>query len=238
MYPQLYLAQLNLNPRNREVRRDLADCQQMHRTLLAAFPAKTAADAGARQEFGVLYRVEVHPRTGAVGLLVQSEHQPDWSRLPGDYLLAPPAAPKAIASTYQSLPSGLRLRFKLRANPTKCVARKNRPADAQREGKRVELRDEADQLAWLRRKATAGGFELTELRVGPEVAVANTRVQEVSKSYGWREHQGERKKLTLAVAVFEGELVITEAARFYQTLRQGIGRGKAYGCGLLSIARV
>jgi CRISPR system Cascade subunit CasE len=241
MHPQLYLAQLNLNPRTREVRRDLADCQQMHRTLLAAFPEKTQTEAGARQEFGVLYRVEIHQRTGVVSVLVQSAFQPDWSKLPPGYLLTTPDEPKEIGSVYQSLQAGQRLRFRLRANPTKCVARQHRPADAQRDGKRVELRNQADQLAWLRRKAAEGGFDLVQINLAPDnesvVNVAQAQVREVGKAFGWREDGGQRRKLTLALAMFEGELVIGDTAKFYQVLRQGIGRGKAYGCGLLSLAR-
>ncbi|NOT60525.1 MAG: type I-E CRISPR-associated protein Cas6/Cse3/CasE [Acidobacteria bacterium] len=235
MYHSLYLAKLILNPRSRDVRRDLANCQDMHRTLLAAFPQ--AQSETARQEFGVLFRVEIQPRTGAVTVLVQSERQPDWSALPDDYLFVAADEAKPIAEAYQSLQAGQRLRFRLRANPTKCVARQHRPAEAQRDGKRVELRREADQLAWLQRKAQDGGFQLVALSVKPDVA--NAQVQEVSKVYGWRndDNTGQRKKLTLAAAVFEGELVVSEVEQFRATLRQGIGRGKAYGFGLLSIAR-
>jgi CRISPR system Cascade subunit CasE len=233
----MYLSKLILNPRSRDVRRDLANCQALHRTLLAAYPQ--AESETARQEFGVLYRVELQPRTGAVTVLVQSEYSPDWTKLPDDYLFVAAEVTQAIADAYQSLQAGQRLRFRLRANPTKCVARQHRPAEAQRDGKRVELRREKDQLAWLQRKAQDGGFQLTALSVKPDVA--NTQVQEVSKVYGWRadknDNTGQRKKLTLAAAVFEGELIVSDAAQFLVTLRQGIGRGKAYGFGLLSIAR-
>ena len=237
MADSLFLSRLQLNPRSRDVRRDLTNCQDLHRTLLAAFPP--ARTETARAEFGVLYRVEIQPRTGAVTVLVQSEQAPDWAKLPGDYLFVAAEVTNAIGDAYQSLQAGQRLRFRLRANPTKCVARQHRPAEAQREGKRVELRQEADQLAWLARKAQDGGFQLAALRLVPDVA--NTQVREVSKVYGWRadshDNGGQRKKLTLAAAVFEGELVISDVGQFLATLRQGIGRGKAYGFGLLSIAR-
>jgi CRISPR system Cascade subunit CasE len=36
---------------------------------------------------------------------------------------------------------------------------------------------------------------------------------------------------------FEGDLEVTDAAAFRAALAQGIGSGKAYGFGLLSIAR-
>jgi CRISPR system Cascade subunit CasE len=40
----------------------------------------------------------------------------------------------------------------------------------------------------------------------------------------------------LGVAVFEGALTVTDAGRFVAALSQGIGRAKAYGCGLLTVA--
>ncbi|MER3437012.1 MAG: type I-E CRISPR-associated protein Cas6/Cse3/CasE, partial [Chloroflexota bacterium] len=36
--PELYLSRLILNPRNREVRRDLADCQRLHQRIMTGFP--------------------------------------------------------------------------------------------------------------------------------------------------------------------------------------------------------
>jgi len=43
--------------------------------------------------------------------------------------------------------------------------------------------------------------------------------------------------LTVGDVLFDGRLVVTDADRFRETLTAGIGSGKAYGFGLLSIAR-
>lgn len=37
---------------------------------------------------------------------------------------------------------------------------------------------------------------------------------------------------------FEGVLTITEAELFRKALIDGIGRAKAYGCGLMTLARI
>ncbi|MBI3424164.1 MAG: type I-E CRISPR-associated protein Cas6/Cse3/CasE [Acidobacteria bacterium] len=236
MTSNLFLSRLMFNPLCGHVRRDLANCQDLHRTLLKAFPAQAASDTGARAEFGVLYRVETNPRTGAVTVLVQAQHKPDWSVLPADYLLAEAGEPKPIAEVYQALQPGQRLRFRLRANPTRAVTAFDAAGKIKKNSQRVDLRGEPEQLEWLRRKAQDGGFRLLALRVAPEVP--NTQVQPAGKTLGWRvDVAGEHKRLTLAAVVFEGELAVTDAAQFLQTLRQGIGRGKAYGFGLLSIAR-
>lgn len=235
---KLFLARLVLNPRSYDVRRDLANCQDLHRTLLKAFPAKTGAEQSARAEFALLYRVEAQPKTGAVTVLVQAQLEPAWSVLPADYLLDVAGNPacRSVAEIYDKLSSGMRLRFRLRANPTRAITAFDAAGQIKKNSQRVDLRGEQEQLEWLRRKAQDGGFQLLNLRVAPEVP--NTNVQPAGKTLGWRaDESGQRKRLTLAAVIFEGELVVTETAQFQQTLRHGIGRGKAYGFGLLSIAR-
>lgn len=69
----------------------------------------------------------------------------------------------------------------------------------------------------------------------------NLRTKAENKTMGWRsrdEKCGEKQRLTFSSVLFEGELEITDANAFRQTLAQGIGSGKAYGFGLLSIAPV
>jgi len=44
--------------------------------------------------------------------------------------------------------------------------------------------------------------------------------------------------MTFGAATFEGILEVTDAEKFRQSLKQGIGTGKAYGFGLLSVAPV
>ena len=46
------------------------------------------------------------------------------------------------------------------------------------------------------------------------------------------------RRLTFATALFEGELKVTDAARLRDAFAAGIGPGKAFGCGLLSLAPV
>jgi CRISPR system Cascade subunit CasE len=91
----------------------------------------------------------------------------------------------------------------------------------------VELRREEDQLGWLRRKGEQGGFE-----------VLGVRVQGQEKEQGRRRrHGGEESSLTLAAVLFDGHLRITDAEKFFHySLRRGLGPGKAYGLGLLSLA--
>ncbi|MBW4552089.1 MAG: type I-E CRISPR-associated protein Cas6/Cse3/CasE [Aphanocapsa sp. GSE-SYN-MK-11-07L] len=44
--------------------------------------------------------------------------------------------------------------------------------------------------------------------------------------------------IQILTVLYQGILQITDLTQFRATLQQGIGRGRSYGCGLLSIARL
>jgi CRISPR system Cascade subunit CasE len=129
----------------------------------------------------------------------------------------------------------MHLRFRLRANPTRRVSQKCSSEKSSGHGKRVELNKEEDQIEWLKRKAENAGFQLLAVRINPDAP--NVRALPEDKSRGWRNREGRKQGLTFGSVLFEGKLAITDAERFQATLANGIGSGKAYGFGLLSIAR-
>lgn len=222
----MFLSRLVLDPRSRAVQRDLADCQQLHRTIMAAFPETTPPDHNAREYYGVLHRLEVEPAHNRLILYVQSRIQPDWSRLPSGYTLRKPEE-KSITQSYRALTAGTVLAFRLKANPSKrLIAPRFDPEGRQRLGQRVELRREEEQLDWLRRKGEQGGFDLISARVVGH-----------GKEQGRRTRSRAVAQLTVAAVTFQGYLRITDADTFYNnSLSRGLGPGKAYGLGLLSLA--
>lgn len=224
----MYLSRLLLNPKSRHVVRDLADCQALHRTVMSAFPPATSPER-ARAQFGVLYRLDQDRRHHRLILLVQSLVSPDWSRLPQDYLAAVPdlenPAVKPVAHLYEGIAPNTVLAFRLRANPTRKIDTKTGPDGRRRHGRRVELVREEDQVAWLKRKAQEGGFE-----------VLAVRVRGFTKEEG-RKPGPSGSALTVAGVLFEGHLRVTDPRKFLEhSLVRGVGPGKAYGMGLLSLA--
>lgn len=242
----LYLSRLLLNPRSRAVRRDLADCHGLHRTILRAFPTALSGAAHAREQFGILYRLDHDGRIpDRLALLVQSRLAPDWSFLEPGYLLDATGvtenpATKPIDHLHALIHAGLVLRFRLRANPTRKIAATAENGEKRRNGMRVELRDQEKLLGWLARKGTQHGFDLwSTVSNGP----ANVRVVVEDKVTGKRAGEQtaaqvvERTALTFGSVLFEGVLRVTDADAFRLALESGIGSGKAYGFGLLSLAR-
>lgn len=212
----MYLSQLILNPRSRQVQSELARPYELHRTLMRAFP-----DDVPREKASLLYRLETHPRTGALSLLAQSALQPDWSPLQNgkNYLLAPPD----IKSLDLHLPAGRVLRFRLVANPT---VKKKR--EGKKHSNRVPLVREEQQIAWLKQKGELYGFRPLEVRAS-----------QAQKRKFWKSKprlDDKTRPLTLFTVQFDGLLQITEAEKFAQALQSGIGPAKAFGCGLLSLA--
>lgn len=232
----MYLSRLLLDTHNRLVRRDLSDCYQLHRTLLSAFPQ--APTEAARNHFGLLYRPEaLSSEPSLIRVLVQSVYEPDWSRLPRGYLAhamhsqANPSV-RRIDGDYAQLVVGQQLRFRLRANPTKRLSSRNTQRTDRLLGKRIALLKEEEQQAWLQRKGELHGFRLLTLQSHPDVLDLRITAQEGVR--GRRVAMG----LSFGAVLFEGYLEITDLAAFIHSLQQGIGSGKAFGFGLLSIASV
>lgn len=237
-----YLSRLILNAQAAPVLRDLRDCQHLHRTVLAAF-GSAPIGGSAREHFGVLFRwehIESHPQL--VRLLVQSAVEPDWSHLPMDYLgpdidgRGNPAVREVGALYDTQIHTGSRLRFRLRANPTRRVS----PRSAQHpvwHTKRVELRKEEDQLDWLARKGVQHGFRLIAEHIVDDQPIFSVRITKQPKVFGHQQPgNGPNEALRFGAVLFEGRLEVTDAELFRAALRQGIGSGKSYGFGLLSIA--
>ncbi|MSQ22447.1 MAG: type I-E CRISPR-associated protein Cas6/Cse3/CasE [Dehalococcoidia bacterium] len=228
----MYLSRLLLNPRHRDVQRDLSDLQAMHRTLMAAFPLVQDA-ASARAELGVLYRLETDLNAGSPAILVQSGTAPQWSALPSGYLSQYIGADqqnpafKELEPLLAALKSGMSLRFRLRANPTKKVATKTGEDGRKRNGTRADLRDEEAQRAWLHRKGEHHGFVVLGVRLADEPLQT-----------GRHRGQGEARRLTVASVLYNGILRVTDLALFQEALESGIGPAKAYGCGLLSVGPI
>ncbi|MEN9935119.1 MAG: hypothetical protein RLZZ387_1698, partial [Chloroflexota bacterium] len=219
-----YLTRIIADTRSRPVRRDLGDCHALHRTLLGGFP-QAPEGAQAREHFGLLYRAE--PLAGApslVRVLLQSKITPSWEHLPAGYLgpdldgRGNPAT-RQLDGEYDQLAAGVRLFFRLRANPTKKLSDRTPGRENTLLGKRVALLREEEQLAWLARKGERHGFRMLETAAAPELPDARAAVQEGVR--GRRSGRGdvEAMPLRFGAVLFEGRLEVTDRELFLTALR-------------------
>jgi CRISPR system Cascade subunit CasE len=197
-------------------RRQLHDNYAWHQAAWDCFPGRST---NAR---GFLTRLDESPQ-GFRLLIVspQPPTRPEW---------CPPEAWQS-----REIPPGYfqrtRYTFQLRANPTKKVINPDKPKvvrpdgriDRNRNARRIPVRGPAELVAWLERKAAAGGFrvEADTLRVIPE---------------GQDDFNQGRQHGVHASVEFRGTLVVTDPAKFHQAFVTGLGSANAFGFGLLVIA--
>ncbi len=212
----MYLSKLILNPKSNQVRKEIINPYEMHRTLLRAFPEKEAGGPGR-----VLFRVDVNHKTGIPVLLIQSDKEPDWSCINGkntNYLLRTDDTnpiTKNIHASFENINTRDLFHFRLQANPTK--RRKDN-------GKRIGLYKEKEQYDWLVRKSDKAGFKILNISIIPQGIIESKKFKD-----------DENAKRYFSV-IFEGIIRVTDKQKFISTLKSGIGSAKAFGFGLLSIA--
>jgi CRISPR system Cascade subunit CasE len=224
----MLLHRILLEPRCKEVRRDLSNPYELHSTLCRAFSVPEAKCP----DGSFLWRLE--PESGAELLpkvLIQSDVIPVWERIgvPGWLGAVPdPAVDLAARLKLDQLHVGQRFRFRLRANP--CVVR---------EKKRQGLLRTEEQEQWLVRKAQAHGFAIPTLvsfdLLDEGVLRPDVRITQEQMLRGKRR---DGTQISIFSVLFDGILAVEDADKFRQGLAGGIGHGKAMGLGLLSVVPV
>jgi CRISPR system Cascade subunit CasE len=220
------LSKLTVDVRSREFRRDYADIHHMHRTVMSAFP-DIPGDTAYRQNHRVLWRIDT--TTNGFLCYVQSRTQPDWTSLPAGYLIHP-AETRSLQPVLDTIRSGRKLAFRLVGNPTRVIHPGGIPG-ARGRGKRVLHREPDKQIEWLVRKGEQHGFVIPTAADGkPDVAPSPCQTSTGTK-------QGDKPaKITVEPVRFDGYLIVTDNDAFTDAVTTGIGRAKAYGCGLISLA--
>ena len=206
----MYLSRVELDPRNRETLRALAVPRRLHGAVEAAF-------AGPRTRR--LWRLD--RRGDRLWLLVLSEETPDLAGVVAQF--GPPdgaAETRDYAPLLARVADGSVWRFRLAANPVKSV---------KVAGGRGAVRNHVtveQQERWLAERAPKHGFALE-----PDgFRVVDSRWISFDKAT-------DGSPVRIHAVTFEGLLRVTDAGLFREALVHGIGRGKAYGLGLLTLMR-
>ncbi|SOE31852.1 type I-E CRISPR-associated protein Cas6/Cse3/CasE [Streptomyces sp. OK228] len=216
----VWLTRIVPDPRSRDARRDLSgndSAMGLHRRLMSLYPSDAGPDPRAR--FGVLFRVEDTP-TGP-HILLQSTHEPDLTRLPDSY---GQSVTRPLDPLLDALKPGLTIRYRCTASPVRKPGATTRalyslPAVVPLNG------PAADE--WWTRQADAAGLKPLTLHPHPLDAAQGVRTNNGSS---------EKQRIRHNRTRFDGSAAITDPDLLRQKITEGIGRGKAYGCGLLSIA--
>lgn len=183
---------------------------EIHRSLWKLF----SEDADANRDF--LYRVGQSDRNRAE-ILMQSMREPIISSNTAKIL--------ACKEYPLSLIAGQRLRFILIANPIKMINDEDGRKNSNGEPKkcRVPLIREDDQRGWIERKL---------------LNTASLESIVIDPIFPLRFRKGKDGAGKIKPVSFQGILKIEEPENMIELVRKGIGPAKAFGCGLLSLARI
>lgn len=214
----MFMTRFEINPQRRDARAMLAAPQRMHRAVLAAFPESCDPSAHGR----LLWRLDEGQHD--VVLYVVSPDKPDLTHLV-ETIGRPTYGwqTREYGPFLERLAVGQRWVFRLRANPVHNV----RPVDGGR-GKRFGHVTADQQTAWFHRQAGRHGFAIvTGSADEPDLLLRDRRTLRFPR-------QG--RTVTIATALFEGILRVEDPVPLRAALVDGVGPGKGYGCGLLTLA--
>lgn len=207
----MYLTQMRLDMNNRRTLSALASPAKFHGAVECAFP-------GQRQRN--LWRID--SRGAQNYLLILSGEKPNLTQAAQQF--APPGETwqtKDYTPLLNRISQGSRWQFRLCANPTYSA-----PAGPGQRGRVCANSTPEYQAAWLERQSEKHGFVLKE----DEFTVV--------KSVWYRFRKGSTgKNVTFLAVTYEGYLEVRNPELFCRMLCCGIGRGKAYGAGLMTLVR-
>lgn len=225
----MYLTRAFINPRRHGAVHLLGSPQRMHAAVLAGFPPVLSEDDR------VLWRLDADS-THRVALYIVSAHQPDLTHLVEQVGWPKSDVPSWTTKPYESLldrlKPGQRYAFRLTANPTyvEFLGRNQR-------GRRRPHTTVEHQTDWLLKQSAKAGFRVlpgSSPLPGSEEAALNLRLVDRQRI---KFTKGEGRQVTLYQVTYQGLLEVTDEHALRAALTQGIGRARAYGCGLLTLAR-
>ena len=224
---KVHLTHMRLNPGRRGTARLLASAQRMHAAVLLGFPGLDT------ESERVLWRID-QPSSHDVNLLIVSPREPDLT-----HVIEQAGWPTSPEATWRSRPygpflerldAGQRWAFRVRVNP---VVRKRDPARDNRIMTIPHL-TVAQQEQWLVDRADRLGVNFT---CGSDKEPTVHLTHRTTGSFERRNAaQSQGRDVTIASAELDGLMEIVDPDLLRSALTAGIGRAKAYGCGLMTLA--
>lgn len=218
----MYLSRIELDTKSRETMRALASPNRFHGAVETSFVGERSRN---------LWRIDtLGDRTY---LLLLSRELP---RL--DALAAQFGYGRYETRDYDKLLSriadGRRYKFRLVANPTFSKSPGKDAAVSKTRGRVIGCSTPEFQAEWLCRRAGSHGFDViytddNETRCSFTI----TKSRRLSFDKG-----SDGRNVKLLSVTYEGELTVTDAEKFKALLCDGIGRGKAYGQGMMTVVSI
>lgn len=205
----MFLSRIPLDISNRNTLKALASPSKFHGALESCF---------FRERKRNLWRIDKWNHQ--LYFLVLTEDSPDFSVFCQQFSQESTSwETKSYDKFLQKIQNNSRWHFRLTANPTKTIS----PEDKTRHGKRYAHVTTAHQKNWLIRKSEYHGFCL------------HLEQFDVVQNQWYHFYKHNQRPVSLLSVTYEGFLEVTDTEAFRNALCYGIGHGKAYGMGLLTI---
>lgn len=231
----MYLTRFRVNTARMGARRLLTSPQSLHAAVMSSFAEKPGEPGNGPR---VLWRLD-HQSRSEVLLYIVSPHRPDLTHLVEQ--AGWPTTGSWHTASYTPFLTRLATddtwAFRLTANPVHSARR-----HAAEPTKRTAHVTPRHQLDWLLKRQTDAGFAIVERPEprpdgvgGPwhEVVVHDRR----NLAFGKKNESDERAhKVTLTRVTYDGRLRVLDPDALRRTLTAGLGKAKAYGCGLMTLA--
>jgi CRISPR system Cascade subunit CasE len=189
----------------------ITDAYSLHRVVYSLFPdVRTDAEKHSHIQSGIVYADQGGDFHGRKVLIV-SDRAP-MERVDGQY---GEVISKPITPSFLEYP---RYRFKVQINPV----RKDKQT-----GKRIAVKGRANTAEWfIQRASKSWGFEV------------DTQHLQIDAIEILQFNDKSNRSITLGKAHIQGQLEVTDPVQFQNSFKNGIGKGRAFGCGLLQIVPI
>jgi CRISPR system Cascade subunit CasE len=232
-----YLSRIWINPLRTGGQLMLRNPQVLHAALLGGLSRQPVAER-------LLWRLESDSKH-RLAVLVLTESAPSWEHIVEQAGWPGGDDAQARVRSYEPLLSrlerGREFALRLKVNPVSSTRRPVKPSLAQQKslsaprprGVRVAHRTAQQQTEWFIDHIQRWGFDVTENDLGsPDLRLA------ARDRLVFPKKPGSRDRVTLSTATFEGRVRIAEPDLARRSMLDGVGRARAYGCGLITLAPV
>ena len=210
----MFLTRVELNTSKRKTQIALASPSLLHGAIEHSFQEKQERN---------IWRIDT--LNNHMYLLLVSKNKPDMSQFISQFGFdGQSAETKDYSAFLNRIENGTVWRFRLVGNPTHSISSENG------RGKVVAHITDKYQLEWLYNRLSSLGMSIVE----NSCIVKGT---EWKMFYKNNADCGRNTKVKILQVAYEGMLKIEDSDAARTGLTEGIGRGKAYGCGLLTLMR-
>lgn len=207
----MFLSRIKLDTARRSTMKALASPNLLHGAIEQSFSGPRSRN---------LWRVDT--LGGNTYLLVLSRDEPDFTSLIAQFGAEGDGwESRSYDTLLGRIQTGGVWHFRLTANPTISKA-----SGIAERGKVLGHITTEHQKQWLLERSEKHGFSLEE----ESFSVVQSRWTR------FRKGTDSGRPVSLLSVTYEGMLTVTDPVLFAQTLTDGLGRGKAYGLGMLTVA--